>query len=315
MVIAGNTTMIHLLMGYSCETLGRYPFTPVNIKTIHTSYRRLFENMVEGLEDWEIVICPGISTYVGGDIVSGIYELSLSEEKKPCVLVDLGTNGEMAVGCRNKILCASTAAGPAFEGGNIVCGTGSIPGAVCSVERTKKGISVQTIGDAPPCGICGTGVVEAISELKDWNIIDENGLMEEAYFEEGFLLSEENGGIRLFQKDVREFQLAKAAVRAGFETLLLKYGISWEEIERIYIAGGFGYSMNIRKAVNIGLFPEGSEDKVIAAGNTSLRGAARCLLDYNGVEKMESIVDQAEEIQLSGDQNFQEYYMEYIGFS
>ena len=177
------------------------------------------------------------------------------------MLIDLGTNGEMAVGCRDRILVTSTAAGPAFEGGDIVCGTGSIPGAICSVELRDGRASVQTIGGKPASGICGTGVIDTVYELKKTGIIDETGLMEEPWFDEGFLLSEaalsDSGReIRFYQKDVRELQLAKSAVRAGLETLLSRYGTSYDEISHIYIAGGFGHQMDVAKAAAIGLLPE-----------------------------------------------------------
>ncbi len=323
MVIAANTTMVHLLMGYSCETLGVFPFTPVNIRTIRTSYREMFGDMVSGqlslqggadMADFEIIVCPGISTYVGGDIVSGLSVLSFDRKDKPCVLIDLGTNGEMAVGCGERILSASTAAGPAFEGGNIVCGTGSIPGAICKVETDGEQVKVSTIGNAPARGICGTGVIDTVCELKKNGIIDETGLMEEPYFEDGFLLSEENGGIRFYQKDVREIQLAKSAVRAGLETLISKYGVTYEEIDRIYIAGGFGYQMDIHKAVDIGLLPAECEEKIEAVGNTSLRGAVQCLTEEDALERMESMAEKADEVPLSNDTEFQEYYMEYMYF-
>lgn len=315
-VIGANSTMVHLLMGYSCETLGVYPFTPVNIDTIRTSFAGMFGKTdidLSGLQDTVVTVCPGISTYVGGDIVAGMYALELDKKEKPCVLIDLGTNGEMAVGCGERFMCASTAAGPAFEGGNIVCGTGSIPGAVCGVELVQDRVKTKTIGDKKPAGICGTGVIEAVYELKKADIIDETGLMDDPYFEEGFLLSEE-GDIRLYQKDVREIQLAKSAVRAGLETLLLRYGVSYQDIEKIYIAGGFGYKMDIGKASDIGLLPAECRDKIEAAGNTCLKGAVKYLLDKYASERTEKIKTHSEEIQLSNDRQFQEYYMEYMYF-
>ena len=311
MVIGGNTTMIHLLMGYSCETLGVYPFTPVDISLTHTTCRELF-----GIQDQEfdIMICPGVSAYVGGDITAGMYALDFDKREKPCVLVDLGTNGEMAIGCKDRIMVTSTAAGPAFEGGNIVCGTGSIPGAVCKVELDKEKVKLETIGNEEPCGICGTGVIDAVYELKKEEIMDETGLMEDPYFEDGFLLSEKNGGIRFYQKDVRELQLAKSAVRAGLETLISKYGITYDDIEHIYITGGFGYQMDIRKAADIGLLPAECLDKISAAGNTCLKGTIKALTDENAEERLKYLSGLASEVQLSNDKEFQEFYMEYMMF-
>ena len=303
--------MIHLLMGYSCETLGVYPFTPVDISLTHTTSRELLGTQEQ---DFDIMICPGVSTYVGGDITAGMYALDLDKREKPCVLVDLGTNGEMAIGCKDRIMVTSTAAGPAFEGGNIVCGTGSIPGAICKIELDGENVKLETIGNEEPRGICGTGVIDAVYELKKEEIMDETGLMEDPYFEDGFLLSEKNGGIRFYQKDVRELQLAKSAVRAGLETLISKYGITYDDIEHIYIAGGFGYQMDIRKAADIGLLPAECLDKISAAGNTCLKGTIKALTDENAEERLKYLSGLASEVQLSNDKEFQEFYMEYMMF-
>lgn len=311
MMIGGNSTMIHLLMGYSCEGLGVYPFTPVNISAIHTTGKELFDHWAD---DLDIMICPGVSTFVGGDITAGMYALDFDKQEKPCVLIDLGTNGEMAIGCRDRILVTSTAAGPAFEGGNIVCGTGSIPGAICSVELKDGGTMVRTIGDKDVRGICGTGVIDTVYELKKAEIIDETGLMEEPWFEEGFLLSPDNGGIRFYQKDVRELQLAKSAVRAGLETLISRYGTSYDEIGHIYIAGGFGHQMDVRKAVDIGLLPEECLEKISAEGNTCLKGVEKALTDREAQERLRYLAETGEEVQLSNDKQFQEFYMEYMYF-
>ena len=310
MVIGANTTMVHLLMGYSCETLGTYPFEPVNIKTISTTCSELF-----GENDFEfpIFICPGISVYVGGDITAGLYALEFHKREKVSVLIDLGTNGEMAIGNKEKIMVASMAAGPVFEGGNIQCGLGSVPGAICKVEIEDDKVKTETIGNAKAKGICGTGVVDTVYELLKTEIIDEMGLMDDDFFEEGFLLDKE-GNIRFSQKDVREIQLAKSAVRSGLETLVVRYGVSYEKIDKIYIAGGFGCQLDIHKAVGIGMFPEECEGKVEAVGNSCLSGAAKFLGEEYAVEKMEKLVESSQEIPLSNDKMFQELFMENICF-
>ncbi len=313
MVISANTTMVHLLMGYSCEALGISPFTAVNLETIHITGGELFETEWKEIQEIEVTLCPGISTYVGGDIIAGLFSLEFGKREKVSILIDLGTNGEMAIGNRERILVASTAAGPAFEGGNIICGTGSIPGAVCGLTIEGEKVYLETIGGVKPVGICGTGVVETVYELLKEEVLDETGRMAQPWFKEGFLLSQE-GEIRFYQKDVREIQLAKSAVCAGVETLLLKYGVSYEEIEHIYIAGGFGCQMDIHKAVGIGLFPAECEEKIEAVGNTSLRGAVRYLLNPQGKEETERLVKIAEEVRLSDCREFQELYMEHMCF-
>lgn len=311
--IAGNTTMGHLLMGYDCDTLGVYPFTPVNIDFIKGSDQEILGT---GNGETEVVLLPGISTYVGGDIASGLYACGFEESEEICLLVDLGTNGEMALGNKDKILVTSTAAGPAFEGGNITWGTGSIPGAVCSVKLDGTEVSVQTIGDQPPQGICGTGVVEVTAELVREEIVEESGMLDEDYFDDGFPLAKTPEGkeILFTQKDVREIQLAKAAVRAGMETLLLRYGVAKKDVSKVYIAGGFGYKLDIKKAVAIGMIPEEFENCTVAVGNSSLAGAAKYLREEDGEEILRKLVAVSEEIGLSSDKDFNEFYMDSMFF-
>lgn len=312
--VGANTTMVHLLMGYDCDTLGVYPFTPVNIGLIKSTFGELFGS---DLCDAEVTVLPGISTYVGGDIVSGLYACGFDETDEISMLIDLGTNGEMAVGRRGQIYTASTAAGPAFEGGNIEWGTGSIPGAICAVEIGEdQTVFVRTIQDREPAGICGTGVVETASELVRCGIVEPSGLLDEEYFEEGFPLATTKSGenIVFTQKDVREIQLAKAAVRAGIETLLLRYKVEKEQVAHVCVAGGFGFRLDVEKAFAIGMLPEEFRGKIRTVGNSSLSGAARYLTDSRGEDRMDALVGMSTEISLSADPDFQEFYMEYMMF-
>lgn len=313
-IIAGNTTMGHLLMGYSCKTLGVYPFAPVNIGIIRDTYPNL---MGSGELECEVMLVPGISAFVGGDIVSGLYACGFEAGEEVNLLVDLGTNGEMAIGSRDRLLVTSTAAGPAFEGGNISCGTGSIPGAICHVRIDSDGEpDYTTIGGQPPVGICGTGVIEITAELLRQELIDETGLLEEPYFEEGFPLADtpEGGKIVFTQKDVREIQLAKSAVRAGVETLMKRYGVTCKEIAHVYLAGGFGFQMDREAAVAVGLLPEELKEKVTAMGNSSLAGAVRALTDPGWQQCQQRLIGVSAEVELSGDTDFNEFYMTYMMF-
>lgn len=311
-LISGNTTMGHLLMGYDCSGLGVYPFTPVEIGLIKSD----LESILQLPQRTELVLLPGISTYVGADIVSGLYACGFHESEALCLLVDLGTNGEMALGNKDKILVTSTAAGPAFEGGNIKWGMGSVAGAICSVKLDGEQVQIKTIRDKAPIGICGTGVLEMTAELLREELVDETGLLEDAYFEDGFPIAKTEDGrsITFTQKDVREIQLAKAAVRAGVETLLLRYGVQKEEISKVYLAGGFGYRLDTEKAIAIGMLPEEFAGKIAAVGNSSLSGAAKCVSEENGWEKMQQLIQKAEEIELSSDKAFQEFYMDAMYF-
>ena len=296
MVISGNSTMEHLLQGLSCETLGVAPYTPVDI-SLHE-----YENMT---------ILPGISTFVGADIVSGIVACGIDQSEEICILVDLGTNGEMAIGNRNRIISASTAAGPAFEGGNISCGVAGIPGAVSSVEITDGEARVETIGGLPPVGLCGTGVLETVYELLKEELVDEAGLLDDEYFDDGFPVAE---GIVFTNKDVREVQLAKSAVRAGLEVLLEEYGADYDQIGKLYIAGGFGQKINLEKAVGIGLLPEALLDRMVPVGNSSLAGAVMAACDPSVLERMRAVGENAEETALAENPLFSDLYMDNMFF-
>ena len=311
--IGGNTTMGHLLMGYDCDTLGVYPFTPVNIDFIEGSFQEILGS---DLLDATTVLLPGISTYVGGDIVSGLLSLGFDSREQVCLLVDLGTNGEMALGNRDKIMVTSTAAGPAFEGGNISCGMGSVAGAICSVKIEDGTVSVKTIRDQAPVGLCGTGVVETVAELVKEEIVEDSGLLDEEYFEDGFPLAKDPEGkeIVFTQQDVREIQLAKAAVRGGVETLLVRYGISYDDVHKVYLAGGFGYKLDTEKAIAIGMFPEEFQGKIEAIGNSSLAGAVEYLTEQDSRERIGKILSVSTEINLSADKDFNEFYMDSMFF-
>lgn len=313
LAIAGNTTMIHLLMGYDCRGLGEYPFTPVNIQIIEDTYENILQDHFLSAR---VRILPGISTFVGGDIVSGLYICDVDVSEEYCLLIDLGTNGEIALGNKERLMSTSTAAGPAFEGGNIQWGVGSIEGAIAGVVIEEGHVKIKTIGDKEPTGICGTGVIETVAELVKAEIIDETGCLDEDYFDDGYPIAKAADGkeIVFTQQDVREVQLAKAAVRAGIETLVLRYGIQKEEISKVYLAGGFGYKLDCEKAIKIGMIPEEFEGKIEAVGNSSLGGAVKCLLSEDGWKRLAAIGTQAEEINLSADKDFNEFYMEAMYF-
>lgn len=319
--IAGNTTMLHLLMGYPAGGLGVYPFTPVSIGLEKRTLGEVLEKaegLPDELKDTAAVILPGNSAFVGADIVSGLYSCGFYENEKVCALIDLGTNGEMALGNRDKLMVTSTAAGPAFEGGNIKWGVGSIRGAISSVKIDESGAEITTIGGSDEVtGICGTGVIETTAELLKNELLDETGVLDDEYFDEGYPLAKTAKGetITFTQKDIREIQLAKSAIRAGFETMLLNYGAKYEDIDRLYIAGGFGYYLDVSKAAAIGMIPEELLDRCEAAGNTSLSGAVKFLTAGAAAEKIvSSLAEDSEEISLSADKNFNELYMEYMMF-
>lgn len=304
LVISANTAMVFFLTGRSCAGLARYPFLPEPPKTEHTATGELGINA-----DIPVTIIGGISAFVGGDIASGIYYCGMAESKRLSLFADLGTNAEMALGNSERLLVTSAAAGPAFEGGGISCGCGSVEGAVCGVNLAQ-GV-IKTIGSAPPCGICGTGITELVSELVLTGAADKTGLLAKKYFDGGYPLTE---GITFTQKDMRAFQTAKSAVVSGIETLLHEYGARAEDISDVYLAGGFGNGLEIAKAERIGLLPKGASKKAKVIGNGSLGGAVKFAGDPEGESAVEHIKSISTDILLGGNEYFAKRYIENMEF-
>lgn len=295
-VISGNSTMQHLLQRLSCESLGSFPFTPVDI-SMH-SYKGM-------------TILPGISTYVGADIVSGIVACGIDQEEEISLLVDLGTNGEMVIGNKDRLLVTSTAAGPAFEGGNIRHGIAGVPGAIDTVTISNNHPVISTISNKKPIGICGTGVIETVYELVKEKIVDNTGLIADKYFDNGYPLTE---NISFTNKDIREVQLAKSAIRAGIEILVTSYGIDYSQIAHLYLAGGFGQKINYTKAVGIGMLPKELNDRIISVGNSSLAGAGMLAMNPELSHRFTHIPEISEEINLANHKAFNDLYLEYMSF-
>lgn len=226
MVIVANTTMVHLLMGYDVSKLGRYPFKAQTLSAVHTSLFNL-----------DTLILPGASAFIGGDIVSGMYALGMQEREEVTLLLDLGTNGEMVLGNKDRLIAASTAAGPAFEGN----------------------------------GECyGTDLMALTAALLQEGLLDSTGLLSEPYFENGV----DVGGVHLTQQYIRQLQMAKSAICTGIRILCDKYGLKGASaISRVWLAGGMGYYLDAKAAAAIGLFPVELAERVKAVGNAALEGA------------------------------------------
>lgn len=309
--IAGNTTVSQILLGKDLAGLASYPFTPAYHSFEKISFKELFKSEES---EAQVIVYPPISAFVGGDIVSGLFQCGYLDKKRPAMLIDIGTNGELVIGDGERILCTSVAAGPAFEGGGLRCGVGSINGAVSSFELQGASRKVTTINNVAPVGICGTGMVEILSELKDKRILNADGNLAERYLEQGYEIAKNEQGqsICVYQQDIRELQLAKAAIGAGIELLAKSYGKTYREIPEVFVAGGFGYRMNIRKAVNIGIFPRAFLGKIKAVGNTSLAGVESFLRDKEAEEKINRLVSTAKEVVLAKTEEFETTYVNHL---
>jgi uncharacterized 2Fe-2S/4Fe-4S cluster protein (DUF4445 family) len=318
--ICGNTTMIHFLLGLPSRTIAAAPFMPVTTGAIDIDAGDV------GLATNGVVsVMPGISGYVGADITAGILECGITESEKFSLLLDLGTNGEMALGNKKRLLTCSAAAGPAFEGGNIQYGVSAVRGAIYRVNFKNPKL-YWTIGSAQPVGICGSGLLDAISGLVKCGIVDETGRMAERcenpflsqrlVKKDGILqfVLEKEPFISVTQKDVREFQLAKAAVRAGIEILMKEAGVDCGDIDKVYIAGGFGNYLDIESAAAVGLIPEKLKDKTVCAGNSAEAGTRFYLLSKGCRRKALRIAQTAEYIELSNRADFSDDFMNSMNF-
>ena len=317
-VFCGNTVMEHFAAGLDPAPIAVPPFTPVSLLGEGAD----FSAKMPWLGQAESYFCPCVSGYVGGDLVSGLSTVDTGGEL--CLYIDIGTNGEMALGNGESWLCCATAAGPAFEGAELKCGMGAKTGAICHVDYTGEDISFELIGGTEPEGICGSGVIDAVAVLLKAGVIGRSGRFEKAEKLPGPLAARlgRAQGQRAFYfsdrvflsiEDIRNVQLAKAAIRAGAERLLMAGGKSPAELGKLVLAGGFGSYINVEKAMYIGLFPPLSPQQVKSAGNASLKGAAEALFP-EGRKRMEATAKKCGYLDLSSDPLFPEYYLRYINF-
>jgi len=239
---SGNTTMLHTFFDVDCSSMGIAPYTPVFLESKIANASSLGINGVE-----TVVSLPSIASFVGADIVAGLNLVNMQKAEKHSLLIDLGTNAEIALFSRDSVLCTAAAAGPCFEGANISCGMGATPGAVYAYSPD----GAKTIADAKPKGICGTGLIDVIAHLLRTETIDETGFMEDEVFEVATT-------VILTQHDIRQYQLAKSAVYSATLTLMKIKNIGFGDIENVYISGGFSAEININNAVISILKPKSS---------------------------------------------------------
>ncbi len=282
-VIVGNTVMQHIFSGLDLTPLSAYPFESKKKAFYSFSPEELkFHTEINA----EVLFLPSLGSFVGSDILAGILATRLHQSKKYIALIDLGTNGEIVVGNKDKILCASTAAGPAFEGTNIRMGMRASTGAISSIRDNGDGIKFHVIGNEVPKGICGSGLIDAIAVFIKKDIIDVGGKIKDNTDH-----IELKPPVIISQRDIRELQLAKGAIAAGLQILLDQLEITHDQVESVYIAGAFGNFINIENTRRIGLI-EFQEDKIHKMGNTALIGAKMSLfLDEEDIEPILAITD------------------------
>ena len=325
--VAGNTVMCHLLMGISPEKLGKAPFMPDEY------FGREFNPLDIGIENCQtMIIFPAVSGFVGGDITAGMMETVNCNELT--LYLDIGTNGEMALGKGDRYVCCATAAGPAFEGAQIELGMPASKGAVDKVWLEGRRIKYSVIGNDRPVGLCGSGLIDALAVLLKAGIIDENGtilsgqelpiLFRSYVFEveaEDAAQSTETSlavhiapGVYITQDDIRKLQLAKGAIAAGIEVLFKEYGCKPCDLDILTFAGGFGNYIDKASAAAIGLFPQELLDKAKEVGNAAGNGAVSAALSQEAWKRALDISGNMRYIELASYPHFNEMYVEHMNF-
>jgi uncharacterized 2Fe-2S/4Fe-4S cluster protein (DUF4445 family) len=319
-VAAGNTTMSHFLLGLiPCAirlepyvpTADEYPQVPARDLNIHVSPNGFLETI------------PSVASYVGGDIVAGVMSCGIADHAEIKGLIDIGTNGEIAIGNNEWLVCCSASAGPAFEGGGTRCGMRAIKGAIEKIEMENGQVVYQTIGEAPARGICGSGLIDCIHELVRNGIIGADGKFHRSLKDARLTVrddipqytiafsdeTETGEPVVITESDIDNLIKSKGAVFAAIKSLVDYIGLSFDQIDSFYVAGGFGNFLNIPKAIAIGLLPDIPREKIKFIGNSSLTGARMALLSENAFEKCINISRSMTNIELS---NYQPFMGEYI---
>ena len=330
---AGNATMQHLLLGAPVTQIAQAPYVTSFSHAVNRSAASL------GLKihpNANIYIFPGVAAHVGGDTVAVTLATAMSQSDDINLAVDIGTNGEIVLGNRHQLLACSTAAGPALEGARITHGMRAAPGAI---ERVclADGVNLTTIGNAKPTGICGSGLIDAVAEMIDNNIIDKSGRMispnnppphvpdnllkkiTEIAGKPAFVLvpadqSDTGADIVITQKDIREVQLAKAAIHAGMDILLHQLNINWSDVERIFLAGAFGNYIQPPSAQKIGLLPDLPLNKIIPVGNAAAAGVRDVLISRTARRTAEKLARQIKYVELAARTEFQNLFSEHMSF-
>ena len=294
--LVGNTTIMHLTGRYSTLGISKAPYLP--------------EYTSEHIRDYyglPAVFGGCISGFVGADTVAAMLACGFDKASETIMLIDIGTNGEIALKKGDVIYACSCAAGPAFEGAHIACGIGGVAGAVDHIKLDQDSITYTTIGGQTPCGICGSGIVDAVSCLLAKEEIDFKGRMKERFHI--------TDSVYIAPEDIREIQLAKAAIASGVEILASSAGISVKDIDRVYLAGGFGTYISIDSACRIGLLPPELKTKIHPVGNAAGDGAKMLLLSDRYRKTAEILRQNTVYVDLSAQEEFEDIYAEKLMFN
>jgi uncharacterized 2Fe-2S/4Fe-4S cluster protein (DUF4445 family) len=323
--VVGNTAMQHIMVGISPVDLGRAPYRASLLTSVETLASR---SGVDTHPDCRLLMPPAIGGFVGGDLVALIVSQGLHKRRVPIMAVDLGTNGEIVLAAKGKIAACSTAAGPAFEGERISCGVRAIDGAIEDVKVTKNGLKLKSINGSRPVGLCGSGLIAAVSELLRAGVIECSGRIRtrdeiKREWLRKRVVDGERGRefiiasrppVRLRQGDVREVQLGKAAICAGINILASAVGVGIEEVRSILVAGSFGSSLRPSSIRGLGILPSQFTGSIKIIGNSAIEGAKIFLTSVQARKEAEEIVQRSQHIELFSRSKFKEEFYSSMTF-
>ncbi len=305
-VMTGNTVMLYFLTGTDTEPLTHAPFDAKRLFGEAVTAKSIGLDVLQA--DTKIYLPPCISAFVGADITCAVISSQIYKNGGIAVLTDIGTNGETVLNHNGSLYACSTAAGPAFEGAGISCG---MSGSVSAIDRVRVlpdgALDVHVIGGVKPAGICGSGIVDAVASLLQTGAIDETGYMED---EETVI----SPPVVITQADIRAVQLAKSAIHAGIKTLLSHAKIKCDDVDTLYIAGGFGSYLDVKNAGKIGLIPNGLTERVKVLGNASLTGASAVLLSKELAKTAKELAKSVKTVELAANPVFADEYMKNMMF-
>lgn len=322
MTVAGNTTMLHLFLGLDPEAMGHAPY---EAETLGEATVSAGDVGLTGAEGARLYVLPPVSAYVGGDVTGGLVATGLADQEGTAAFIDLGTNGEIVLKTPTGLTAASAAAGPAFEGASIECGMRAERGAIERVWMERGNLVLETVGGDPPRGICGSGLLDLVAALLDAGAIDSEGALRgdvagalrgrfvDRTDQRVFVL-DERAGVVLAQKDIRELQLAKAAVRTALDVLLAHTGTDVDSVGKVLLAGGFGRAVRPASLVRIGMLPPAWATRVTFVGNTALEGARATLVSSAAREDAARIATTVDGVALSTDPEFRRRFMSALSF-
>ena len=301
--IAGNTVMEHLFVGVDPTPIREEPYVPVITSSDITGE----ESGLDVSKSARVVTMPCISAYVGGDITSDIVYAGMDISEGISLLIDVGTNGEVALGNKDMMMVCSSSAGPAFEGGNLRSGMMARPGAIDSIVIEDGIARFTVIGGMEPKGICGSGIIDLIAQLYLNDIIDKRGnFTDSARLRDGRYIV--HGDIGISEPEIKDVIMTKAAIFSATRSLVRNLGLEFSDLEKVYIAGGFGNFINMDSAITIGMFPDVGADKFVYLGNSSLAGARAALVSGSFRERIDDAFAKMTYLDLSSDPVFYDEY-------